>query len=419
MLPECNRSDPGPLLEADGSWVSALTKNIKTATVAKPFATRLKHFVHLMSVKEHVCPLNTAYTQTCRIVQTLFQYSKQSPPEPPELLNMLMAGCVPITDNVSVKCAQIETLFPTSGTANPSYEWSTTLLTNARVHCNQHQFGLCYALFVFDHNLQLSELGTATLAPDDHAALLQSFIRLDSYGVKVVLPDHPMHTYMATPHQLLEENPGTPVAAIAAAINKEIIADMKYFKCLPEKLLAAYGLPGKAKHAPLFAGTAAEALRLTKGAMAFMDIASEPHTELIRTIVNGLRPSVSALPSFVIDHIDDNSFMEVAKRARTATVAEFFEGEPQYCSNNTPKLSKVCAIGHIVTAVGNYRCRHMAWGKLRAAVKTASPAASGPLYVMYDEGKCIIHANGSPDVSVAEPVPWTFYAPVVVSMHAP
>lgn len=419
LLPECNRSDPGPLSEADGCWVSELTKNIKTATVAEPFATRLKHFVHLVSVKEHVCPSDTAYAQTCRIVQTLFAYSKQSPPGFPELLNMLMAGCVPISDQVKVTCAPIQTLFPVGGASNLSYEWSTALLTTAKVHCDQHQFGLCYALSVFDHNLQLSELGTATFAPDDHAALLQSIIRLDSYGIKMVLPDHPLHTYMATPQKLLEANPGTPVAACAAALNREITADMRYFRCLPEKLLAAYGSPGKATHSPLFGGTAAEALRLTKGAFAFMNIAPEPHVELIRTIVNGLRPSVSTLPSFVIDHIDDNSFMDVAKRARTATVAEFFEGEPQYCSNNTPQLSKVCAIGCIVVAVGNYRCRHMAWDKLRLAVESASSAASGPLYIMYDEGKCLIHANGSPDVLVTEPVPWTFTQAPVVSMHVP
>lgn len=423
-LPKAHRYDTGHLVRADSTWAELVSKNVKTVCIEEPFATHLKHFCHIATVADGTCTDRTPFGQTCSIVGSICVLGNVPVPGHTQLLDYLMSGNVPITDNVRVVCNPLSELFPpvvpgSPPQFNPAYNWCTTLLDSSTVHVGTDKFSLKYALSVLGPGLQLTAIASSALVPfSDPMSLVRSLLRFDAFGIKVQFPDHTTAEYLSTANALVQAHAGTAVEMCAAALCPNISHDTAYYKCAPHLLAAAHGQPQtKFQTEPrLFRGTASEALRLTKGALAFLDIPIEEHADTIRDIIHGLRPSVSKLPPFVAGHLNDDTFLEAMERARTATIHEFFETEPCSTASGTLNVSKIHAISKIVLAVGNYRCRHTAWATLRSAVTSASATATNPLCVVHDEAHFVVHVGGSKDATDITPVPWSIHAPVSISL---
>lgn len=429
-MPIRKRRNVGFLLKSDAPWVDKLT-SVCQGRLAEPFASHLKHFCHVNSLLEQTYTNDTSFGQVLHILRQFYTCAGLPVPSHAALLASLMSGAVPINDRVQVVCPAVESLFPANlpeftfeaGATryNPAYKWSTELLEAATVCIEGKQFGLAFAPALLGDKLELTEQGVIAMASEhDPVALLRSLLRVSSYGIKFSFPTCNLHTLLSSATSLIRANPKTAVSAMAAALSRAYGDDMRYYRCSPEELVNVHGAPDvNPPPTKLFSGTAAEAMRLTKGAFSFLDIVTEEHTDTIRAIVNGLRPTVSQIPSFVANQLNDESFMDVMEQARTATAEHYFSCESQPFTANTLDIRKVCAVSTIVIAIGNYRCRHTAWPCLRRAVQNATADAPGPLYVLYDSADFIVHVSGSQDMLVKDDVAWSYKMAPVVSLHLP
>ena len=425
------RFDPGALSTRDKFWLAELGSQI----TEEPLLTHYIHFQHVCQLANETLPADAPFTVAVGIIRDLFALHGATAPTYAETLAALQSGSMSLGAATIVSTPMPE-LFPLTANAvpewgngslkprhNPAFAWSSNILTNTTVvlpaalradHNTATPVPLWLAPVLFGPGLKRSKIGTSFTADLDPVALSRSLLHVAAHGISITVPRLAPVLHMPCDH--VADDPSSLSAAHAAALCPMLLGDMRYYRMSGAHVFEFHGRPTKrARPSPTgqFPPTAADALRMVKAAFAWAG--QSPDNALVRSIVDGCRPSIRQLPRFADGVLNDENLLEVAALSQTATVRDFFDREAKpYTASCFLDVDQICGIASITRAVGVRRCAHTGWASLRKSVDCASPAAASPQLHVFIDREVILHFSAGPD-PLGPAGPWCYDKSVVVT----
>jgi hypothetical protein len=421
------RYDSGALSVRDEFWLNELGSLIKE----EPLLTHYAHYQRMLQITAGTLEKTDPFSVAVTLIADLWVLHGTEAPPYTEIVAALRSGSIAI-GATTVICDPMPELIPLKSSApskwhngclqarhNPAVEWSIDLLSSSKVllpaalrsDAKQTFIPLWLAPIFFGPNLSRSDIGGSFSASLDPIQLVKAMMQVAAHGISMSVPK--LSSVLHNPCDQIDSNPTGLEAAYAASLSPGVLNDMKYFRMSGTRVIEFHGRPHKRTRITRcqLPNTAAEAMRDVKAAFAWMGETLEP--ALLRSIVDGCRPSTEVIPSFAQGAINEENLLELAHAANTATVREFFEREAApYTKSLYLDVNQICGIAAIVRAAGAFRCAHTGWEALRGIVDKATDKSEAQLHVFVD-ATIVVHFG--PDADATSPSgPWSYLKSVVI-----
>lgn len=423
------RFDSGALSVRDEFWLNELGSQIKE----EPLLTHYAHYQRMLQIIAGTLAKDDPFSVVVTLVTDLWMIHGEEALPYSEIVSGLRSGSIAI-GAATVVCKQMPELIPLVSASrsvwrngclqprhNPAVQWSLDLLANSKVllpamvrsDAGQTPIPLWLAPIFFGPGLTRSEIGGSFTASLDPIQLAKAMMQVAAHGISMTVPK--LSSILQSPCEHIDSNPTGLEAAYATTLSPSLLNDMKYFRMSGTRVIEFHGRPLKRCRVQAVRGplpkTAAEAMRDVKTAFAWMGETLDP--ALLRSIIDGCRPSIEAIPPFAHGALNEDNLMELAHAANTATVREFFEREAApYTKSLYLDVNQICGIAAIVRTAGAFRCAHTGWEALRGIVDKATDQSEAQLHIFVD-ANIVVHFGSNADAT-SPSGPWSYLKSAVI-----